>query len=197
MKKIQQIENKFIIEYYKKFIGEKELDLLINKFNNKDFCNKWEQVMTSRSTGLFGTGITYSSVQATYALNQNGNINLLNEAYDTDFNYVSVKGESEARDNKIPTCRTVKFDKISSKGNYWIIYISSSFNSIIIGAPLIIPFIPIKISNNFGVYVLAKNTNDFWNSKEETNEIFDALKKYGFEKFWNKPISSSKTFLIK
>lgn len=195
--KFKKIENDIIIKYYKNFVGEKELDLLVKQFNINKFCGKWQQVLTSRTTGLFGTGITFSSVQATYNLNNNGSIDVLNEAYNTIFENINIKGVSEARDNEIPTCRTVKFNTITVEGNYWIIYISPSFNTIIVAAPLITPIIPIDISNNFGVYVLAKNRDEFWNSKVETDDVFNTLKKYGFTNFWNEPISSGKTFNIK
>jgi lipocalin len=193
---LKKIENDIIIKYYKNFVGEKELNSLVKQFDINKFCDKWQQVLTSRTTGLFGTGITFSSVQATYSLNDNGTIDVLNEAYNTNFENIKIKGISEARDNEIPTCRTVKFSTVPLEGNYWIIYISPSFNTIIVAAPLITPIVPIDISNNFGVYVLTKNRDEFWNSTTETNEVFNTLKKYGFTNFWNEPISSGKTFNI-
>jgi hypothetical protein len=74
--------------------------------------------------------------------------------------------------------------------------ISPSFNTIIVGAPLILPIIPININDNFGVYVLTKNRDEFWKSHKETTDAFNTLKKYGFTKFFNKPISSGETFII-
>jgi len=190
-----ELQNKIIINYYKNFVGEKEVDVLVNQFDVNKFCGKWQQVLTSRTTGLFGTGITFSSVQATYSLNSDGTIRVLNEAYDSNFKNININGMSSARDDAIPTCRTVNFGSVPIEGDYWIIYISPSFNTIIVGAPLILPIIPINISNNFGVYVLTKNRDDFWKSEIETEAVFNTLKKYGFTNFFNEPISSGETFI--
>jgi len=195
MEFLGKIQNKVIIDYYINFVGKKEVDTLVKQFDVNKFCGKWQQVLTSRTTGLFGTGITFSSVQATYSLNSDGTIKVINEAYDTDFKSININGISSARDNKIPTCRTVKFGSIPFEGDYWIIYISPSFDTIIVGAPFILPIIPININNNFGVYVLTKNRDEFWKSEKETTLVFDTLKKYGFTNFLNQPISSGKTFI--
>jgi len=190
-----KLQNKIIIDYYKNFIGEKELALLINQFDVNKFCGKWQQVLTSRTTGLFGTGITFSSVQATYSLNDDGTIKVFNEAYDTTFKSINITGVSSVRDDTIPTCRTVNFNSLPIEGDYWIIYISPSFDTIIVGTPLITPIIPIKLNDNFGLYVLAKNRDDFWKSQKENPYVFDVLKKYGFTNFLNEPISSGETFI--
>ena len=189
-----KLQNKIIIDYYKNFVGKEELALLTKQFEVNKFCGKWQQVLTSRTTGLFGTGITFSSVQATYSLNNDGTIKVFNEAYDTTFQNINITGVSSARDDTIPTCRTVKFSSVPIEGDYWIIYISPSFDTIIVGAPLITPIIPIKITDNFGVYVLTKNRDEFWKSEKETSQVFDALKKYGFTNILNQPISSGPTF---
>jgi lipocalin len=196
MEFLGELQNKIIIDYYKNFVGEKEVNLLVQQFDVNKFCGKWQQVLTSRTTGLFGTGITFSSVQATYSLNSDGTIQVLNEAYDTNFKNINISGFSSARDNKIPTCRIVKFGSVPLEGDYWIIYISPSFDTIIVAAPLIIPFVPINITNNFGVYVLTKNRDEFWKSQTETNNVFNTLNKYGFTNFLNQPISSGETFII-
>jgi lipocalin len=193
----KNIENKIIIQYYINFVGQKEVETLTKQFNINEFCTKWDQVLTSRTTGLFGTGISYSSINANYSLNDDGTIKVLNNSYDTNFNRSSIEGKSEARDPKLPTCRTVNFPSVSPQleGNYWIIYISPNFETIIIAAPLILPLIPLEISNNFAVYVLAKDRDKFWSNSQEVSLILDILKKYGFTKFWNEPILSGKSFL--
>ena len=194
----KDLENQIIVDYYKNFVGEKEVENLIKQFNVVKFCRKWDQVLTSRSTGLFGTGITYSSVNANYSLNDDGSVKVVNTAYDTNFNPTFIEGNSVARDDNIPTCRTVTFPSINETvpGNYWIIYISPSFDTIIVAAPLILPFVPIDISNNFGVYVLAKDRNQFWASDTESKLVFDVLKKYGFTNLWNSPILSGESYSI-
>lgn len=193
---LKDLEDKVIVNYYTNFVGEKEVEQLVAQFNVDKFCGKWDQVLTSRSTGLFGTGITYSSVNAVYTLNKDNTIKVFNSAYDTDFNLTDIEGNSRARDDKIPTCRTVTFASVSDQleGNYWIIYISPNFDTIIVAAPLIIPFVPIDISNNFGVYVLTKNRDEFWESNTASEEVFDVLKKYGFTEFWNSPILSGTSY---
>jgi lipocalin len=192
----KDLEDKVIVEYYTNFVGEKEVENLVKQFNVDKFCGKWEQVLTSRSTGLFGTGITYSSVNADYSLNADKTIKVVNSAYDTDFNITDIEGTSRARDDKIPTCRTVNFPSVNYQleGNYWIIYISPSFDTIIVAAPLIL--LTIDISNNFGVYVLTKNRDEFWASNTASQEVFTVLKKYGFTEFLNKPILSGTSYII-
>jgi lipocalin len=194
----KDLENQIIIEYYKNFVGEKEVENLVKQFNVEQFCRKWDQVLTSRSTGLFGTGITYSSVNANYSINDDGSVKVVNKAYDTHFEPTIIEGNSVARDDNIPTCRTVIFPSVnvSVPGNYWIIYISPTFDTIIVAAPLILPFIPIDISNNFGVYVLAKDRNQFWESITESTLVFDVLKKYGFTNLLNSPILSGESYSI-
>jgi lipocalin len=196
MENLKKLEDQIIVQYYKNFVGQKEVESLVKRFNINEFCTKWDQVLTSRTTGLFGTGITYSSVNAIYSLNSDGTVKVRNTAYDTNFQPTGIEGNSRARDPNIPTCRTVSFPSLTSQfeGDYWIIYISPSFETIIVGAPLILPVIPIELSGNFGVYVLSKNRDSFWKSNEETTLAFNALKKYGFTKFWNEPIFSGKSF---
>jgi lipocalin len=191
------IVDHLVVNQYKKFIGEEELVKLLNLFEKLEFLGKWEQVLTSRSTGLFGTGITYSSVQATYTPGEDGLVNVKNEAYDDNLKKTIITGVSRARKNSIPTCRTVKFPSLlSPECDYWIVFISNSCKSIIVSAPIIVPGIPRNITNNFGVYVLTKDRDFFWNSKEEQKDIFDALKKYGFTNFWNKGIFSGESISI-
>lgn len=193
---LTNLQDDIVVKYYTDFVGKQEVDLLTKQFDVVKFCDVWQQVLTSRTTGLFGTGITYSSVQATYTLENDGTVGVKNEAYDTTFNKVEIEGNSRARNNEVPTCRTVSFGTVPLEGDYWILYISPSFQSIIVGAPLITPVIPIDISNNFGVYVLTKDRDAFWKSKEETTLIFDALKKYGFTQVWNEGINSGKSFSL-
>ena len=186
-----------MLEYYTKFVGKEEVESLVKRFELSKFLGTWQQVLTSRTTALFGTGITYSSVEANYTLKPFEKIGVENKAYDTDFKLTTINGISEARIPEVPTCRIVKFDTVHFPGDYWIIYISPDFTTIIVAAPLILPIVPISISDNFGVYVLAKNREEFWKSERETKAVFDALKKYGFTNIINKPISSGKTYEFK
>ena len=140
---------------------------------------------------MFGTGITFSSVEAIYSKKDDNLVNVLNRAYDENFKEISITGVSRARSSLIPTCRTVKFPSVPApEGDYWIIYISESCNSIVVASPIITPLIPIKITDNFALYVLTKDRDSFWKTPKEQNEIFETLNKYGFNNFWNKGIFS-------
>ena len=186
-------QDKIVVDYYKKFIGVQQLSYLLNKFTIDQFVGRWEQVFTSRSTELLGTGLDNSSVSATYSLNNDGTIGVLNSSFNGKFEKKFIEGTSRARDKTIPTCRTVKFDSAAAipfEGDYWILDISETFQTVIVVAPIITPYIPIEITNNFGVYVLTKNRDEFWKNKNEVDRVFTVLNKYGFKQFWNEPIVS-------
>lgn len=191
------VEDNVVLLNYTNFVGAIEVLDLVFRFNlniNK-FYGKWEQVLTSLSTNLLGSGIFYSSVQANYSPLKDGNIKVINKAYDGNFELTSIEGISRARNTLVPTCRTVKFPNQPIEGNYWIIYASNDFTTIIVSAPIIVPVIGFDISDNFGLYVLTKDREKYWNSDEPQN-VFKILKKYGFDKFFNKPVNSGKSFTI-
>ena len=189
-----------VVNKYKKFVGKKELKKLNSVFTSKKFAGNWKQVMCSPSTSVLGSGPNYSSVQATYKLKKNGLVSVRNDAYDNDFNRVSITGTSRARDENVPTCRTVKFNNLFDiEGDYWLIYATPSFKTVIVAAPIILKLFnkPLVVANNFGFYVLTRNKNKFWSSPQEYQCIFDVLEKYGFDKPWNKPVATAETFTIK
>ena len=189
-----------VVEIYKNFVGEKELKSLSNIFSPKKFTGIWKQVMCSPTTMFIGTGPNFSSVQATYSdLNMNGLISVKNEAYDNDFFRVSISGTSRARIENVPTCRTVQFNNLFDiEGDYWLIFATRSFNTIIVAAPIILRIFnrPVVITKNFAFYVLTRDIKIFWNTKEEYEAIFTALNKYEFNKSWNKPVATAETFKI-
>jgi hypothetical protein len=185
--------NDLLLEVYKEFVGKKELDTLSKRLSSsQQLVGTWQQVLTSRSTGLFGTGLTSTSVQATYTSNDDGSISVLNEAYDANFKKVSIKGTSEAFDADVPTFRTVKFPNNNRQGNFWIAYATRSRRTFIVVAPLIVRFRgkPFVFTNTFAHYVLTKDAEEFWNSDEERKSTFRALKKLGFTRFYNKPLAT-------
>jgi lipocalin len=109
-----------LLEKYKEFIGKERLKLLLSRLSSSEqLVGTWQQVCTSLTTGLFGTGPFFTSVQATYTSNDDGSICVLNEAYDASFEKVSIKGTSKAIDENVPTCRTVVFSN-TNQGNYWV-----------------------------------------------------------------------------
>jgi len=189
-----------VVKKYKEFVGKKELHKLSRVFTPEKFVGKWKQIMCSPSTSVLGSGPNYSSVQATYKLKKNGKIAVKNEAYDNDFRRDCITGTSGARDENIPTCRTVKFNNLFDiEGDYWLIYATPSFKTVIVAAPIILKLFntPLVVANNFGFYVLTRNKNKFWSSPREYQCIFDVLEKYGFNKPWNKPVATAETFEIK
>jgi lipocalin len=186
-----------VVNKYKKFVGKNELKVLNRIFTSKKFAGKWKQVMCSLSTSVLGSGPNYSSVQATYKLKKNGLVSVRNDAYDNNFNRVCITGTSRARDEEVPTCRTVKFNNLFDiEGDYWLIYSTPSFKTVIIAAPIMVKIFnrPVVITNNFGFYVLTRNIKEFWSSSEEYEKAFNALEKYGFNKPWNKPVATAEVY---
>jgi lipocalin len=186
-----------VVKKYKKFIGKNEFKKLNTIFTSKNFVGKWKQVMCSPSTSVLGSGPNFSSVQATYKLKKCGVVSVRNDAYDNDFKRVCITGTSRARCEKVPTCRTVKFNNLFNiEGDYWLIYATSSFKTVIVSAPIMVKIFnrPLVIANNFGFYVLTRNIKEFWSSPEEYENAFNALKKYGFNKPWNKPVATAEIY---
>lgn len=186
-----------VVKKYEKYVGKKELSKLVGAFDSKKFAGNWKQVMCSPSTSVLGSGPNYSSVQATYTLKKNNVVGVKNDAYDNDFNRVSITGTSRARDENVPTCRTVKFNNLFDiEGDYWLIYATPSFKTVIVAAPIMVRIFnrPLVITNNFGFYVLTRNRKHFWSSLGEYENAFNALEKYGFNKPWNKPVVTAETF---
>jgi lipocalin len=190
--------NAKVVKKYEKFVGKHQLLRLLKLFSLEKFAGKWSQVMCSPSTSLLGSGVSYSSVQAKYTLKKNNVVGVRNDAYDNHLNRVSITGTSEARVECVPTCRNIEFNNLfRSKGDYWIIDATPSFNTILIAAPLCIKVFnePIIITNTLGCYVLTKNTvKEFWDSTKEHEYIFHSLEKYGFTKLWNKPLATPQTY---
>lgn len=191
--------NELVVKKYKEFVGENELRQLLKRFTPEKFAGIWKQAMCSSSTRFLGSGPNYSSVQAKYTLKENNIVGVRNDSYDNDFRKAGITGTSGARDVSVPTCRTVKFNNIFDiEGDYWLIYATPSFQSVIVSAPIILKVFnrPLVIANNFGFYVLTRNIKKFWSSPEEHEAIFDVLKKYKFRNFWNKPVATAETYEI-
>jgi hypothetical protein len=132
-------------------------------------------------------------------LKKNNIVGVKNDAYDNDLNRVCITGTSRARDDSIPTCRTVKFNNLFDiEGDYWLIYASSSFNTVIVAAPIMIKVFnqPLVITNNFGFYVLSRSIKQFWTSPKEYKNTFNALEKYRFNKRWNKPVATAESYKL-
>lgn len=194
--------NKQIIESYKKFVGEEKLQIVNNRFKSSNFvfANKdWNQVMTTRSTTISGTGLGVASVKALYEpiLGKNSEFTVNNFGLNENFKPIRIKGITSPRCKDIPTCRTVTFDSINITGDYWILYISNDLKTIVVGFPLFIPGTSILITSNFGCYVITQKTREeFWNKKENVDEILNVTNNLGFTNFFNKPLPSAKSLLV-
>lgn len=198
MEKIQKFlknnRDKKIFDNYMNFVGKEEVLRIMSKYDKKIFSGRWEQVLTSLSTNMLGSGVFYSSVNSSYTMMKDGSVRVLNRAINSLFQEVELEGISNARNELVPICRSVLFENCYFEGNYWIIYIADDKNTLVICAPLFL-FGTIDISNNFGLYVLTRNRQKFWNS-EEPQRVFEILGKYGFNRFWNSPIDSGLSFFI-
>ena len=185
-----KLYNQFLLEKYKELIGKKNLKTLMKRFDSTDrVLGTWEQVSTSLTTGIIGTGPDYSSVQATYKKNDKGKIRVVNEAYDPELNRVSIQGVIVQIDKNIPTCLTVTFDNNPNRvGNYWIVYVTPSGRTIIVAVPLVVNFLgkPHVITKNFAHYMLTQDSEAFWNSPEEHVPTLNALNRLGFVSWYNK-----------
>lgn len=185
-----------VVVAYKKFLGSRRLDTVLQRFSLEQFTGTWKQVASSRTTQIFGSPDTLSSIQATYKpTNKNGEVSVLNEAFDVNLKKVSIKGTSQALDPKYPTCRDVTFPG-NRGGNYWVCHITPSGNSLIVGVPLIfkLPFtcLTLNFTSTLGCYVLSKDEN-YWNSPEEVNSVNRALKELRFTFFYNEPTPTAVT----
>lgn len=187
---------------HKEFVGESRISILLDRFNRADFSSigggfarTWQQVMTSRSTGLLGTGIALSSVSATYGDIADGTVSVVNSGFDSNLNPIRIDGKSRTRDGN-PLCRTVAFDTVPVEGDYWITYISEDLSTVIVTAPIIVEttIFSFTVTPNFGLYVLTKNREDFWNDRDLVKEVMDVSRQYGFVGYHNKPIVSGKSF---
>ena len=189
-----------IVEHYKKIVGsDEDLNILLSRFSEVKFGEDiLFQHLTSRTTTISGTGLGSSSVRATYRKVDETNENkfsVLNQSFDENLKPIFIKGFTEPRDTKIPTCRTVTFTKIGVEGDYWIVYVSKDISSIIVIAPLILPGTSIMIKPEFICYVLSKKPKEeFWPNNSLVSELLEVAKKLGFTNFFNKPLPTSDTW---
>jgi len=183
-----------IVNEYKKYIGS-DLDKLIQDFPKTKFGEEvWNQVLTSRTTLVSGSGLGSSSVRATYRLinGKQDTFSVLNQSINENLRSIFIKGESGSRDIDIPTCRTVFFPSIGVTGDYWISYVSRDRSTIIVVSPLIILGTSIAIPSF--CYVLTKlEPQEFWKNTSLVEEIQTASKKLGLTGFLNKPLPTALT----
>ena len=167
-----------------------------NSLSTTGKSREWSQVMTSVSTGVLGTGIFLSSVSATYGeIKGSDEVTVLNQGFNKALEPIYITGKSRARAGN-PLCRTVEFDTVPVEGDYWIVYISNDLSTVIVSAPLLIktPLFSTTIAPNFGMYVLTKDRDAFWNDRELVAETQTALKDLGFDSWYNMAVVSGESF---
>lgn len=178
-----------VVNFYKKFVGNAETQRLVASFKIDTFVGTWNQVATSPSTRIFGTGVTKKSVKAVYTVNPTipGAVNLVNSAINEAGEPVEIKGISYPRRPLLPVCRTVQFEGLKPVGDYWILYLSA--NVLVVSAPLIIN--GMLMDPSFGIYVLARDRAAYASNLEEQTLLTDLYKKYGYTKQSNTPVPTA------
>ena len=189
-----------IISQHKKYIGEPQFNVLNERFNSESFSfeGTWNQVLTSRSTIISGTGLSSSTVSAIYKKIEGTNkYSVLNTSNNDNLKGIFIRGNSPARDESVPTCRTVIFDSIQVEGNYWICYISEDLETILVVSPIIIPLTSICVIPSFICYVLTKKSHDqFWSDNKFVEEILTETTRLGLNDFYNRPLPTAETLSI-
>ena len=152
-----------------------------------NYLGKWNQVATSRSTRLLGTGVKFSNVSAEYTLDDQGNgDNIL--VYNSGFNgrkeFTSIEGYTyvDIRFN-CTSKRKLHFDGVPFDGNYWIIklgpIIDEQYQYAVVSGPVSGFF-----GTRFSLYVLARNRDEY--KKYYEQEVKKWCKENNFVFFWNK-----------
>jgi len=201
IKQYQNNVNNEIVQKYINYIGKDKFKILQDRFKSDLFIfeNKWNQVITTRSTLVTGTGLGISSVYAEYKkIDEDKNIfSVENFGLNESFKPIRIEGKTFPRSLDIKTCRIVNFNTNNVEGNYWVTYISSDLKTIIVAYPLFIPNTSVLITPNFACSIITqKNYEDFWNNKEGVEEILTECRNLGFTNFFNKPLASANTLNI-
>ena len=191
-----------VSDLYIDYVGVANLAKMTQQFNESSFSNdngesrEWQQVMTSVSTGVLGTGVFLSSVSATYgSIEGSDEVTVLNQGFNKSLEPIYIRGRSRARAGNV-LCRTVEFDTVPVEGDYWVVYISNDLSTVIVSAPLLLktPLFATTITPNFGMYVLTKDRDAFWSDRTLVAEINGALKARGFDSWYNGAVVSGESF---
>ena len=164
--------------------------LPINTVHNislPNYIGIWQQVATSRSTRLLGTGIDYTNVSATYSFRDDGNINVYNDGYNSKGEETYIEGYSYITGND-ETKRKVHFNNVPSDGNYWIVKLGpilyDKYEYAVVCGP-----ITSYIGTRFSLYVLARNRKEYKEKYEY--EVKQWCKDNGFNMYWNEYVSTN------
>lgn len=150
------------------------------------YLGTWNQVATSRSTSLLGTGVNFTNVSAVYGTNYDSELDqdvltVCNSGVNENGNYTEIKGYSYTTGDS-DTKRKLHFDDVPVDGNYWILKLgpikNGEYDYSIVGGP-----ISNYVATRFSLYVLARN-------REEYQELYETEVKQwcidnGFRFYWN------------
>mgnify|MGYP001172195085 FL=1 len=150
----------------------------------KSYLGKWNQVATSRSTALLGTGVKFTNVTTEYQAMNNSQISVYNSGYNQNNTFTSIYGYSYIN-GKSQTKRKLHFDGVPLDGNYWIVKLGpiheNTYRYAIVSGPLTRFF-----GTRFSLYVLARDINEY--KQEYEAEVKQWCQKNNFRFFWNKYI---------
>jgi lipocalin len=150
--------------------------------NVSSYLGLWNQVATSPSTRLFGTGINFKNVTAKYELLNDSNISVYNSGLNQKNNFTNIFGYSYIK-GKNNCKRKLHFDGVPYDGNYWIVklgpIINNQYQYAIISGALTNFF-----GSRFSLYVLARNRTDYFLKYEK--EVQKWCLQNNFKFFWNK-----------
>ena len=148
------------------------------------YLGLWNQVATSRSSALLGTGIRFKNVTAFYSLLNNSDIGVYNSGYDENNNFTMIEGYSYIN-GKSQTKRKLSFNGVPIDGNYWIVKLGpvqeKLYRYAIVSGPLTSFF-----GTRFSLYILARNREEYKIKYEK--EVKNWCKQNNFRFFWNKYI---------
>ena len=150
----------------------------------KNYIGLWNQVATSRSTALLGTGARFTNVTAEYGVINNSTISVYNSGYNAKKQFTNISGYSYIN-GASQTKRKLHFDGVPVDGNYWIVKLGpiheNTYRYAIISGPLTRFF-----GTRFSLYVLARDVGEYKAHYE--NEVTQWCKQNNFRFFWNKYI---------
>jgi lipocalin len=152
----------------------------------KSYLGLWNQVATSRSSALLGTGIRFTNVTARYDILNNSDISVYNSGFNKNNNYTSIQGYSYVT-GKSQTKRKLHFEGVPVDGNYWIVKLGpikeNKYRYAIVSGPLTPLF-----ATRFSLYVLARNRKEYEENYEK--DVKQWCQDNNFRFFWNKYIAT-------
>ena len=158
------------------------------------YVGLWYQTATSRSTAVFGTGVDYSCVTATYACAEGdctaNNITVLNEGLDAEGQYKSISGFSYCEDGAPAAKRKVHFNGVPFDGSYWIVklgpVVDGKYDYAVVSGPL-----TDFAGTTFTLYVLARDPASYEANYEE--EVMAWTEANGFDWYWNRYVKTDQS----